>query len=62
LDFKEFNVLLDDLIRYNINELYIQPHNNSLDEAFLDKVFDSLACKNIVGYYVPQVHKLVRIR
>jgi organic radical activating enzyme len=62
LDLKEFNVLLDDLISYNINELYIQPHNDLLNEVFLCKVFDILAYKNIVGYYVPQVHKLVRIR
>lgn len=62
ISFIELNEVINALKLLNIKHIYIQPHNDLISEIFLNKLFSVLSSGGITAFYVPQVHKLIRIR
>ena len=62
VDFNELNDVLLYLEGVNIDEIYTQPFNEQLSLDILELVNDIFSEKGIKLFFVPQIHKILRIR
>lgn len=62
VDFNELDTVIQLIQKVDTKSIYIQPHSCLINELLLEKIVDKFAGAGITAYYVPQVHKLIRIR
>jgi len=62
IDFEKMEKIIKYIKEMGVKELYLHFINNKFNLRILDKILDLCYCYNIMGYFIPQIHKLVGIK
>lgn len=58
----ELKSVIDLLLCKNFKEIFIHFKNNLFDSKYLNNIMDKFCNSGIIPYYIPQIHKFLKVR